>query len=129
MLDAVYVGTLRSLLQDAFPGAPEMIFASVDEEKVVIKRSMKDEAPSALVGFEPSTLRVVKSKERDKVSAWHDTYGPLLNMTIQPSRYLETDLKGASLFFHESFFAPRECPILGSESAMEYRPAGRTDWR
>ena len=61
---------------------------------------------SDLVGFEPNVLRVLKSRAAE-IETWQQTYGDALNVTIQPSRYLDTDLKDPFLSFSEAFFAPR----------------------
>ena len=102
-LDARYMGTLKSLLSDAFPGTPEALFSAVREDLVVVQQLLG--TPSALVGFEPATLRVAKP-HASAIDELRE-YSALLNVTIEPSRYLDTDLHGATLTFQESFFAPR----------------------
>ena len=108
-LDERYVGRLKAVLTEALPGIPESVLSAVNEDVIVVQRA--HEAPSELVGWEPSVMRVVRGRAAADIRAWQRTYGDLLNISIQPSRYLETDLRGASLTFTEQFFAPRS--ILG----------------
>ena len=105
-LDARYVGLLKSLLSESMPGVPDTLLSSVRPDLIVIQRALSSEPPSDLVGFEPSTLRVVKSRAGN-VEAWQETFGDLLNVSIVPSRFLETDLKDCALTFSDQFFAPR----------------------
>ena len=107
VLDARYVGTLRSLLHQAFPGTPDALFLSVRDDLIVVTREIEN--PTNLVGFEPSVLRV--KAHAGLVDDWRATYGDALNVTIRRSKHLETDLKDCSLTFSEQFFAPRS--IIG----------------
>ena len=102
-LDDRYIAPLKHLIREAIPGVPDSLLTSMRDDLIVVQRSLPE--PSELVGFEPSVLRV-KSRATD-VQAWQDTYGNLLNVTVQPSRLLETDLKDPYLTFSEDFFAPR----------------------
>ena len=103
-LDDRYVGVLKHLLLEAYPQTPEALLTSVRDDLIVVTRAI--DAPSELVGFEPSTLRVTKTYSKG-IDEWREMYGDLLNVTIQPTRYLDTDLHEPYITFHESFFAPR----------------------
>lgn len=103
--DERYVGRLKTLLRDALPGVPDSILSSVHEDLVVVQRAREE--PSQLVGWEPSVMRVIRGRSAEDVDSWQETYGDLLNISIQPSKFLETDLRGASLTFTDQFFSPR----------------------
>ena len=103
-LDDRYIAPLKTLIREAIPGVPDSLLTSMRDDLIVVQRSLPE--PSELVGFEPSILRVVKSRSGN-VEAWQETYGDLLNVSIIPSRFLETDLKDCALTFSEQFFAPR----------------------
>ena len=103
-LDDRYVGVLKHLLLEAFPETPEALLTSVRDDLIVVTRAI--DAPSELVGFEPSTLRVTKTYAKG-IDEWRAMYGDLLNVTIQPTRFLDTDLHEPYITFHESFFAAR----------------------
>ena len=103
-LDDRYEGVLKHLLLEAFPQTPEALLTSVRDDLIVVTRAI--DAPSELVGFEPSTLRVTKTYAKS-IEEWRETYGDLLNVTIQSTRHLDTDLHEPYITFHESFFAPR----------------------
>ena len=107
-LDERYVGVLKLMLAESIPGIPIELLSSVDDRLIVVQQARED--PSDLVRFEPSMLRVVQSRAAD-IDTWRDKYGRLLNVTMKPTHYLESDLRGASLTFSEQFFAPRS--ILG----------------
>ena len=96
---------LKTLLVGAIPGVPESILSSVDEDLIVVQRAREE--PSDLVGWEPSVMRVIRGRAAEDIRTWQDAYGDILNISIQPSRYLETDLRGAALTFTDQFFAPR----------------------
>ena len=102
--DGEYVGTLRALLLEAFPGTPEPLLHALDPGLVVLRRAQ--EAPSEHVGLTESTLRVTK-QYAEGVEDLAERYGDLLNMNIKRTRYLDTDLNGPALQFTDSFFAPR----------------------
>jgi hypothetical protein len=104
-LDERYVGRLKTLLADALPGVPEPVLSSIHEDLIVVQRA--SEQPSQLVGWEASVMRVERGRAAADIRAWKETYGDLLSIDIQASKYLETDLKGATLTFSEQFFAPR----------------------
>ena len=103
-LDSKYVGVLKQLLLEAFPGTPESALASVREDLIVVTRAIGE--PSTLVNFAPSHMRVAKPYSGG-VASMREKYSELLNVTIQATRYLDTDLADPSIVFHESFFAPR----------------------
>ena len=102
--DERYVGRLKDLLLQAYPGTPIEAFASVRDDLIVLARAQ--ETRSELAHFEPSVLRVPNG-DADTLRRWGAEFGALLNCTIQKGRHLETDLKGPSLTFHEQFFSPR----------------------
>ena len=104
VLDERYAGPLKGLLAEAYPGVPESLWASMSDNLIVLARAAEE--PSQVVGFEESTMRLVRSLS-ERAEEWQREYGDLLNVTIQPSRFMETDLRGASLTFSEQFFAPR----------------------
>ena len=104
-LDEKYVGTLKAMLQEAIPGIPDAMLSSVRDELIVVQ--LAREEPSSLVAWEPSVMRVVKDIDANEIQSWQETYGDILSIDIRPSKYLETDLKNASLTFSEQFFAPR----------------------
>ena len=103
-LDNKYVGVLKQLLLEAFPGTPESVLAGVREDLIVVTRAVEE--PSTLVSFAPSHLRVA-NPYAGSVDALREKYSELLNVTIHPTRYLDTDLADPSIVFHESFFAQR----------------------
>lgn len=102
-LDAKYVGPLKTLLLEAFPGLPEHLLASVRDDLIVVRRATL--SPSGLVSYGPSTLRLAKAHMKQK-EEWQGEYG-VLNVTLQKSRHVESDLEDAHLIFHEGFFHPR----------------------
>ena len=102
--DGAYVGTVRALVAEAFPGTPESLLHALDPGLVVLRRA--EDEPSNAVGLTPSTLRVTK-EYADGVDEMAERYGDLLNMTIKRSRYLDTDLNGPHLTLTDRFFAPR----------------------
>ena len=102
--DTRFIGVLKEMLLEAFPGTPEALLSSVRGDLIVVARAR--DSPSALVGFDPCTLRVASTNAPD-LTQWRERFGELLNVTISPTKYLETDLKDPTLTFHESFFAPR----------------------
>ena len=104
--DVQYVGSLRQLLSEA--GVPEPALAGVRPDLIVVKRLPPE--PIDLVCFSPSVLRVANADD-STVAQLQSQYGDALNVTVQRTRFLETDLKSASLEFRDQFFAPRS--ILG----------------
>ena len=104
-LDEKYVGTLNAMLQEAMPGIPDGLLSSVRDELIVVQRAREE--PSSLMRWEPSVMRVVKNIDASEIQSWQETYSDILSIDIRPSKYLETDLKNASLTFSEQFFAPR----------------------
>ena len=103
--DEKYVGTLKAMLQEAIPGIPDSLLLSVRDELIIVQ--LAREEPSSLVHWDPSVMRVVKDIDANEIQSWQETYGDILSIDIRPSKYLETDLKNASLTFSEQFFAPR----------------------
>ena len=95
-LDDRYVGVLKHLLLEAFPETPEALLTSVRDDLIVVTRAI--DAPSELVGFEPSTLRVTKTYAKG-IDEWREMYGDLLNVTIQPTRFIDTDLREPYLHY------------------------------
>ena len=103
--DDKYVGILKALIQEAIPGVPDTLLSSVRDDLIVVQRAR--EQSSSLLQWEPSVMRVVKHIDNSEIQSWQETYGDILSIDIRPSKYLETDLKNASLTFSEQFFAPR----------------------
>ena len=104
VLDAQYVGPLKVLLMDAIPGIPPPLLASVRDDLIVVKQAAVE--TSALVSFEPSTLRVAKPFH-NKVPSLKEKFGEPLNVTIQRGRHLDTDWNSPILTFTDQWFAPR----------------------
>jgi hypothetical protein len=104
VLDTVYVGTVKELLHLSFPGVPDEGLSELRSDLIVVRRGR--EAPSELVGLEPSVLRVSKANA-SSVDDLQQSVGDLLNVTVQPTRYLDTDWKGPQLTFDARFFVPR----------------------
>ena len=102
-LDGKYVGVLKQLLVASIPGIPEQLLSSVRDDLIVVTRIREE--PSALVGFMPSTLRVAKPYQGKMGEI--KKYADLLDVTVQPTRYVDTDLSDPSIQFHEGFFARR----------------------
>ena len=103
-LDERYVGVLKLLLQEAFPGTPEEVFSSVKDDLIVVSRAAVQ--PSELVSFTPSTLRVAPPYS-ERVGDIQNKYASLLNLTVLPTRYLDTDLMDPNLLFSQGFFSER----------------------
>ena len=80
------------------------MWLALRDDLIVVAQA--EEAPGNVVHYAPSVLRVAKASA-SHVPTWRHRYAQLLNVDIQASRYLETDLRDASLTFHPSFFAPR----------------------
>ena len=88
--DERYVGRLKDLLLEAFPGTPAEVFASVRDDLIVLARAQQETA-SPLAHFAPSVLRVPNA-DAEVLRHWNAEYGALLNVTVQRSRHLDTDL-------------------------------------
>ena len=111
-LDTRYVGPLRRLLEEAFPGVPETAFYAVRDDLVVVQRGgLSRAAEDALVGYAPGmTLRVARASDK-RVRELHDTYGDALSvLRLTRTRHLETDLRNPVLQLGEAFFRPRSIP-------------------
>ena len=106
VLDAEYLGTLKGMLQEAIPGIPESLLASVSDDLIVVTRAPPEPEVHEAVGMELSTLRVAAgfAKEMDD---WADDYAQRLNVDIQPGRHLETDWNSPIITFTEEWFKPR----------------------
>ena len=104
VLDERYLGRLKDLLHEAFPGTPDALFSAVRDDLIVVQRA--EESRGELAYFEPSTLRVPRADAED-LKRWTREYADLLNVSVQRSRHLDADLKGPSLTFTEQWFSPR----------------------
>jgi hypothetical protein len=103
-LDERYVGVLTFLLKEFIPGIPDVLLSTVKQDLIVVSRVTEN--PSELVTFGQSTLRVAKPYSAG-IDSLKETYESLLNMTIIPTSYLDTDLANPHIVFHENFFTPR----------------------
>jgi hypothetical protein len=103
-LDERYMGLLKQLLLESFPGIPDDLLGTVRDDLIVVARATED--ASTLVSFTPSTLRLSRdhAHKAEELSA---KYSRLLNVDIQPTRYLDTDLEDARLVFGEELFVNR----------------------
>ena len=103
-LDERYMGLLKQLLLESFPGIPDDLLGTVKDDLIVVARATED--ASTLVSFTPSTLRLSRdhAQKADELSA---KYSRLLNIDIQQTRYLSSDLEDARLVFGEEFFVNR----------------------
>ena len=57
VLDARYVGILKQMLREAYPGIPDELLSTVRDDLIVLSRAT--EQASELVGFSPSKLTTV----------------------------------------------------------------------
>ena len=103
-LDARYVGVLKQLLQELIPGIPTDLLSTVRDDLIVISRAT--ESVSTLVSFAPSVLRLSRDHSH-KAEHLQSKYGELLNVTVQASRYVDSDMEGPKLRFGEEFFLNR----------------------
>jgi len=110
VLDCKYVGTVKQMLVDAIPNIPEQLLSSVRDDLIVVTRAVEDS--SSLVSFGPSTMRLARAHST-RAEELRGDFGDLLNVEIEPSRYLETDLSDAHLVFNELFFAERSLKSWG----------------
>ena len=102
--DEKYIGVLKQLLIEFIPGIPDVLLSTVKQDLIVVSRVTEN--PSELVSFGQSTLRVAKPYVAG-IDALKEKYESLLNMTIIPTSYLDTDLANPHLIFHENFFTQR----------------------
>ena len=110
VLDSYYVGNLKQLLLEKYPGVPDSVFHQLRDDLIVVERNLS--APSrALTRFEPAILRVnkdvVTNQTRDELQ---EIYESLTNVTVKRHRYLPPDLPdltGVALHFSPHFFSPK----------------------
>ena len=91
---------------DAFQGIPLEVLSSVRDDLIVVNRSLALVTAPGLVSFTPSTLRVA-APHAGKVDILQQKYSSLLNTTILPTRYVDTDLMDTRILFSSDFFAER----------------------
>ncbi|MDC0525414.1 hypothetical protein OAO87_00350 [bacterium] len=103
-LDGQYIGRLRDLLSQAFPGSPPELFHTIREDLIVISRDFSPPS-TQLVRFDDSRLRVPKmTAERQEEL---ERYSALTSAEVLRTRYLDTDLADCALTFDEQWFASR----------------------
>jgi hypothetical protein len=105
VLDSVYVGALRDLLEEAFPDTPSELFHRVRSDWIVVSRDLTPPDTKA-VRYDESRLRVPKLSS-DLREAWTETYGALTGAEIVSTRHLDADLHRCTLVFDRRFFRPK----------------------
>lgn len=103
-LDGVFVGVLKTLLLESFPGTPDALLSSLQEGLIVIARPHEED--SQLVTLGESRLRVGK-EYWPPLKDTAEYYANALNMHIVPTRYQESDLRDPHFVFHDKFFRAR----------------------
>jgi hypothetical protein len=95
---------LKQLLQELIPGIPTDLLSTVRDDLIVISRAT--ESVSTLISFAPSVLRLSRDHSH-KAEHLQSKHGELLNITVQPTRYVDSDMEGPKLRFGEEFFLNR----------------------
>eukprot|EP00966_Prymnesium_polylepis_P306527 7083167-Prymnesium_polylepis.2 len=98
--------SIDSLVEQLFTqmeGIPTDLLSTVRDDLIV---SRVTESASTLIAFAPSVLRLSQDHSH-KAQQLQTKYGELLNVTVQASRYVDSDMEGPKLRFGQDFFINR----------------------
>ena len=63
VMDTAFVGTLKTLLREAYPGVPDEMWLALRDDLIVVAQA--EEAPGNVVHYAPSVLRVRRAGGRE----------------------------------------------------------------